>query len=816
MNKLFSLPYGLLLGISVVLSGCGGGGGGSSGSKPSSSPAVSSALSSAAASIQPSSSSALSSVANSVLSSASSSYAPSSSSVASSSLPATTQLEIHGTAVGDALIGGEVIFTVGAQTYTAPINDQGQYQISLDIANADTAQPFTAIATGAASNAWVQMAALYPSITKLRELAGADATLDATEYLGVNISSMTTAEYALALSRKLPVGTDTERKHALLQNTAEDQLGRAAFLQKMLTDIELDLPTKYETTLDMLLDYEYTRGKIYVLQASGNILDAEIADIQADPLQTQLSNKALSGKFLVSSYGFYYLLDLNANGTGHLLTSNTPGGQTWAADSAYRETSLTWVRKGADIKITLDETLDYGKTYGADGKFLEACAQSVNNSSVQDCTVTMDGMLIALIAENEISKFVDVTLDATLVNSAGDTVLDLSAEKYQATLVDRSQLYKFTQEDLHGYEWFAERYSYTFNANGTAIQTNHLTKVETSINWQLDDGFVTLEGDTLMLLPIHPTGPGFTAIRLLAPNHNPSLIDAAVKPVLLIKREPVTMAESDWVGRWNRVANHSFYSAIDYYANHVFRDGFETQALGSWSVVSNSHLRGYSNGSWRMENELLAIHDGQHYMQYCYGSEFESVDFKPTNCLLEAYVIDKTFTGTTFWEHWSRPLFQEVDTLRQWRFDSNYSLQRQLPDGNWSDSNYEKVAANQLFFRDTGKVLEMLSSDKDSISVCEYDAFSECDEGSVYNLKRAVEVKITKAGSGAVDGYSNGSRSIMIPRGNSYQLLLAPASGYEITANNITGCEGSLVNNFYIITARETDCEVSVTFTPIL
>ncbi|MCE3252616.1 MAG: hypothetical protein K0Q67_1636 [Cellvibrio sp.] len=716
--------------------------------------------------------------------------------------------------MADALVGGEVIFTIGEQTYKTSINDAGQYQISLDIANADTAQPFTAIATGVASNDWVQMAALYPSITKLRELAGNDGALDATEYLGVNISAMTTAEYALVLSRELPVGTDAERKYALLQNIAEDQIARAAFMQKMLTDINMDLPTKYKTTLDMLMDYEHTRGQINILQASGDSFDSEIAEIQNDPLQTQLSNKVISGKFLVSSYGFYYLLDLNENGTGHLLTSNTPGGQIWAADSQYRESSFTWVRKGADIKITLDATINYGKTYGVGSEFLQACAQSDNNSSLQDCTVTMNSMVVSLITETEVSKFVDITLDVTLVNSAGDTVVDLSTEKYKATLFDRSQLYKFTQEELDGYEWFAERYSYAFNADGTAIQTNHLTKVETTVNWQLDDGFVTLEGDTLMLLPIHPTGPGFTAIRLLGPSNNPSLVDAAVKPVLLIKREPVNMAESDWVGRWNRVANHSFYSAIDYYANHVFRDGFETQALGSWSLVSNSHVRGYSNGSWRMEHELLAIHDGQHYMQYCYGNE--SDDFKPTNCLLEAYVIDKTFTGTTFWENWSRPLFQEADTLRQWQFGGSYDLQRQLPDGSWPTFTYAKVASNLLFVRDTGKVLEMLSSDKDSISVCEYDAFSECDKGTIYNLTRGLEMKITVAGDGSVHAIANGTGSLMFPKLDNFVLFLNPSPGSTFTANNIVSdCNGDLVGDYYTIPARETDCEVSVTFTPI-
>jgi len=811
MNKLSLLSYGVVLGLAVVLSGCGGGGG-SSGSKPASSPAVSSALSSAAVSIQPSSSSVLSSSSSSIVLSSSS----------SSSLPATTQLKIHGMAVADALAGGEVIFTIGAQTYKTPINDQGQYQITLNVADADTAQPFTAIATGAASNAWVQMAALYPSITKLRELAGADETLDATEYLGVNISAMTTAEYSLVIGNKLPIATDVERKYTLLQIAANDQLKRAAMLQRMLVDINLDLPEKYKTTLDAFADSEYIRGQINIYNAQGNSFSAELDELQQDQRQAKVANKPVTGKFLVSSENFGYLLDLNENGTGHLLTANAPGFVIWLSGGKYqREASLTWIKKGNDIKITLDAPIVYGNSIGYRSEYLEQCEAGA--SGTWGCPVIMNGMAISLITENEVGKFADVVVDASFVNNAGETVVDFSNENNKANLLDRSQLYKLTKEELDGYEWYTNGFRYVFNSDGTASQVNQKNKMETTIHWQLEDGFLTLDGDILMLLPIHPSGPGFRAIQLLAESNDPMITEYGIQSVMLIKRESVNMAETDWVGRWHRMAAQEdynfttanyFIAAFDFYSNGVFRDGFETQALGSWNAVENTQLRGLSNGKWRFEYELLAINNGQHYVQYCSGADSEN--FLPTSCIIESYVIDKTFSGTTFWEYWSHPLFQEVDTLRQWRFDGNLDFLRQLPDGSWPSFTYEKVASNLLFVRDTGKVLEMLSSDKDSISVCEYDAFTSCEQGTSYNLKRSLEMKITVAGGGIVEGVENSTNSHMFARLENYRLFLEASSGYTVTANNIvSNCNGSFGGNYYDIPARETDCEISVTFTPL-
>ena len=780
MNKFSSLSSWLLLSASAALIGCGGGGGG--GSNPP--PAVSSAT---ASSVTVTSS--------------------------SSSAPATTQLTIQGMAVAGALAGGEVAVTIGSNTYKATIDNVMKYNITLAIPNQDAGKPFVAIATGATSNAWVQMAASYPSINKLRELAGTDGVLDATEYLNVNISPVTTAEYALIVGSKLPTGTDAERQYALVAVNARDKLARAGWLHKMLGDINVDLPSKYKTTLEMLLDYEYSRGQLNIFRATGERFESELSELQQDQQQSRLSNQPVTGKFWVSGDDFNYLVDLNEDGTGHLLTSSQAGHLVSATDWKYRESSLKWVRKGADIKLTFEPAINYGQiVHGS--YYTHSCQQHTNSS---DCSIKLENMLVTLLADNEVGKIANITLNAALVKNDDSVIEQIIVEHLHLALVDRQHLYKLTKEELVGHKWYTNQYSYVFNSNGTVDQTAEVPESSSTVNWKIEDGYLTLDGDTAQLLPLYPEGPGFVALELFAKGSS-TQFDDALQRKLFIKAADVSMTSSDWIGRWHRVEDNSFYSAIDYYSNQGYRDGFETQALGSWSVVSNSHVRGFSNGSWRMEHELLAINNGRHYMQYCYGGEM--VDFKPINCLVEAYVIDKTFSGNTFWESWSHPLFQETGTLQQWRFNGYSEIQRP----NLTSVRHEKVASNKLFSKDSGKVLEMLSSSKDLVVLCEYDAFTTCEQGTTYNLKRSLEIKITAIGNGTVyvidnstiNGVKKSTNSYMFPRFENYLLTLEPSSGYTVTANNIVGnCNGSLSGSYYNIPARDADCEISVTFAPL-
>ncbi len=838
MNKLSLLSSGLLLGVVVTLVGCGGGGGSSgpkpASSKPASSLAVSSSVSSSvessssssvelsssssvelssSSSVEPSSSSAESSMLSS------SSLAPSSSSASSSSVPTTTQLEIHGMAVAEAVAGGEVSFVIGSHTYNAPINDQGQYQISLDIANADAGHPFTAIATGTASNDKAQIAALYPSVAKLQELAGDDGVLDATEYFGVNISPLTTAEYSIIMGNQLSINTDAERKYALLQIEAADELKRAAYISRYLADIGAGIPSGYETTLDLLLDKQYVDAQINIShQYYADDFASELLAIKADASQVNVSQNTMLGKFLLKTGSFTYLLILDEAHTGLLMTSNTPVAEIWANNGKYQQVFFTWERSGNNIQINLDTPISYGETSGFNSTFQAQCADDSSGINLPVCPVTLSSISISLIDDTEVGKIADVQLDVTVKDANDVTVFDVSDVNYSATLLDVSQFYKITEAELQGTTWFTNNYSYTFNADGTATQVNSYNKSESSARWRLDDGRVILYSDALEImdaleiLPIYPQGAGFAVMQMLIDNER-ALINGAYQQTPFIKRENVSMSSDDWVGRWKRGVDHSFSTASDFFENGQFSDGFETRLMGSWSAVSSTHVSGFSNGVWRMEYELLAIKDGKYYIQHCNGMSTDN--FIPTSCALETYVIDKTFSGTTFWETWANPHFQNSDTGEYWQFwgHSLYLFNPSL----YQSRSFIKVSPNLMLDSVNGKILEMLSSDPDSVEVCEYAVTSSCDAGESYTLMRSPEIKITISGTGSISYESREfqtSGSLMV-RKEAKSLEVQPAAGYELLPGNIMGCDGVLNGINYDIPAPLADCEIVVTFTLI-
>ncbi len=187
-------------------------------------------VSSSVASSAPTSSSSLSSaLANSSLfkSSAANSSSPInisllSSSASSSSLAvASNTLKISGTLVADALAGASIDVTLGTQHFSAQADAQRNYQVTLDATETNLHQPIMISAQGFNTNTQVKFASLLPSIKSAKILAGADNTLDASEFIGVNLSPMSTAEYALAHEFNPNISSDAERTAALISISAQ-------------------------------------------------------------------------------------------------------------------------------------------------------------------------------------------------------------------------------------------------------------------------------------------------------------------------------------------------------------------------------------------------------------------------------------------------------------------------------------------------------------------------------------------------------------------------------------------------------------------
>ena len=141
-------------------------------------------------------------------------------------------------------------------------------------------------------------------------------------------------------------------------------------------------------------------------------------------------------------------------------------------------------------------------------------------------------------------------------------------------------------------------------------------------------------------------------------------------------------------------------------------------------------------------------------------------------------VIDKTFTGTTFWESWSNPLFENMATGDYWQF-WGHSLHMYSGSHLYNYRSVKKVAPNLFLDVNNWKILEMLSSDLNAIEVCEYNVGDTCDANDVFTLARAPEIRFNISGNGLVHDNTRGfqtSGSMMV-RKEAKSLFLQPATG---------------------------------------
>lgn len=789
MNKLSSLSYGMLLGVTVVLSGCGGGGG-SSGSKPTSTSVVSSAaLSSAPAS---------------------------SSSSSSSSAPVNTQLTIQGNAAAEALGGGEVVVTLGSQTFKASIDDSLKYSLVLDVPVQDTTAPFVAVATGSAGDSWVQLATLYPSLESLVEKAGSDKVLSSEEYIGVNITPLSTAEYAEIKNKQFPITTDEERTAALFSLHPIRALEQAAMVERLLTDVDVDLPAQTQTTLDYLLNASLAETYLEVLRATAeSTLSNFVAQVQADPLQSNVSAKKIAGNYFLTALYSNYYLTFNADGTGTLATA-TLEAHVDSNSAAEVVTNFTWIRKGDVVSLTLSELFkaDVDEVYTSNNTWTN-CDDYFTQSEIESCDLQFNEIQLDLITETENHYLANLKILVTYARkNNGSIVYEGELDPQLARISNVENFVAINSDALVGAELVGDRYSYVFNSNGTVKQKDLLTQIELTRDWTLENNRVAI-GDSQLWIS-HKTQGGFGVYYVESKN---------VSPTSLWKRTSVNIAESDWVGRWTSFPREAYGSGSLYDVNEdkSWRDGFEGQLAGSWATIDGHSQTALANGSWRMIRDLVSIQGDKYYLSICQG--VEATPFVPASCYLDIEQKSVNFDTAVFWRNWSNPVFNEKVTGDPLYSVWGYLLSYDRSAGALVNKYYAPVSANRLFNRTQQTILEMTSASRNEIELCEYQLNASCNDADKRTYVRGIEIKLTVGAGGKVsrsiyfwhvdwNSWPTFSQDIdkvfMVPRAIDQTINITPDAGYVL--DSITGCGGNLNGSQYHIPELTATCEINVSF----
>lgn len=757
-------------------------------------------------------------------SSAATSASANTSSQTSSNPTQTTSLTINGMVVADALAGADIEIIVGTQRFTTKADAQKHYQLELKVNDENLNVPFFAKATGVNSNQWVQLAALFPSVGALKNLAGSDGALDSNEYFGVNISSFTTAEFVLAREIKSEINIDADRKTALLGISAERQMETAAMITVFMTHTDFHLPSNTATTLDFAMDSNITLTYLRVLRESNpSLISAATATIRDDAHQTNISSQISEGQYLIESTYFTYILDLNKDGTGRLQTGNTPINRMWIDSDGvkFADSPITWVRVNQTLNISFENPIAYGKVASIPDKFITnssvPCSQPINDQQ-QLCDATLRSISLTLITENEFRKVLHVSVDADVKDQSGTIVYDFATTLYFATMWDRAAFHTVTNKDIEGFEWYTGNYRYVFSANGTASKIDLKSKQEKNIDWKIENNQLVLDAGSIDIWLRYKNESGFFITQMQRIQN----LERSWEVLLhsnMVKRQLVNMTTTDWVGRWTTSQPGALSVSYDAYSSGRWRDGFESESEGSWSALSQSKQTALSNGFWRMDRDVLAIYNGRYYIQYCSGPD--QSEYGPVFCSIEVVTKDSSFTGNSFWESWSRPLFQEINTGHIWDFNQNELFL--LKGEYWIKRPYIKVASNKLYDVSGGKILELMSSTTQTIDVCEYNIFADCSTGTLYKLERGVEVRLTDMTTGGHLYYEHKTDEfnsfgftlnevMMVAKNRPVTFNVYPEPGFEISS--VSGCGGEVIGYSYYIPALSADCELSASFTP--
>lgn len=796
MNKFSSLSSWLLLSASAALIGCGGGGGGGSNPPP--------AVSSAPASVSSSSSS--------------------SSISSSSSAPANTQLTIQGNAAAKALAGGEVVFTIGSKTYKASIDNALKYSIALDVPAQDINAPFVAVATGSAGDSWVQLARLYPSVKALVEKAGSDKVLNEEEYSDVTITPLSTAEYAEIKNKQFPFATDEERTSALFSLHPIRALEQAAMVERLLTDIDVDLPAQTKTTLDYLLNANLAETHLEVLRVnSDSTLSDYVEQIQNDSSQANVSAKKIEGSYFLAALNSTYFLTFNADGTGTLVTGAINANINRYGIRKKVTAAFTWLRKEGVINLTFDGLAESTQDtiQAANGNYY-GCDDWSTSEIFESCRVQYDEMQLDLITENENYYLGNLKLSVTLTKEIDGSFVYEGEIKPQLTRVTPvGNFVAINRAELTQAELVGENYSYIFNLDGTVKEKDLLKQTEVVLNWSLENNRV-LVGDSQLWIS-HKTQGGY-GIYYVSEN--------SVSLTSLFKRSSVVMSESDWIGRWSSFPKEAYGTGSLYDVNEdkTWRDGFEAQSAGSWAVIDGHNQTAVSNGSWRMDRDLVSIQGDKYYLSTCQGRD--ETPFVRGSCYLDIQQKSVNFDTAIFWKNWSAPAFNEKVTgeplLGLWgnllSYENiNYSY---VNYSGLTNKNYVPVSSNKFYSETLQTILEMTSASRNEIELCEYHVNETCTEADKLTYERGIEVKLTVGAGGMLTneleffhygfgGYVSSlnwqlDKVFMVPKSWTQTVNIVPDVGYSL--DSITGCNGELSGNKFRIPALVATCEISVSF----
>ncbi|MBB1418760.1 hypothetical protein H5187_15995 [Pseudoalteromonas sp. SG44-1] len=731
-----------------------------------------------------------------------------------------SNVTITGLVTDEPIANAELEIVVGGESFQVQANDSGRYTAVLNIDESSTKKLVRVKAKGLdALNPGVEFVSQLSSVEKLLAQAGEDNTLDSNDNFGVNITNVTTAEFALLTRDGTEPASEEELNSALLNVDADEKIQLATLIKIVVDNPDYQLPEGINSTLELVANEQVAKQfEEEVIEKDPEIIEKTKKEIKEDDALVTGATGTLEGNYIINSPRYHtntaFHLSLRADGSGQF-SSNTSSAISWAENAGV---------------YTLD--------------FAEKVTIYQNSDAESSESVVLTGFSFTVLAENDVFRTIEVTrsTERTVVNSNSGSVTMTTEddETYTTNLIYKNKTISLLAEQLVG-EWalhvqdndFYTSYdpnlpeTLQFYADGTGVVDS-----SEAFTWQLNSHSLIVNyddgGETgqLELWFTKALSGGYQLVGLDTSFDKPS--DTLTG--LLIKKQAVSTTNDDLIGRW-----HGFIGTSQSYDLNIFSDGTMMIGLGitDWQghlndgqftrkrFIYNNEIvtscEGFGASCYlesEMIHEFISIVGNLYYIKRTLNYYLPNGEIRSQSGAILVYEYSKDLTYSAFTEelleNYTEFYSADGQTDRIYtEYDENGNVIYVVE---LEGQTYTGATFNDgvLSYDRNGETwhLELVSSDTGSIVACHYQDGGTCNAASqiTYLPKRPkVTLSANSSGNGEI---SPASQASFLYQKVGFEII--PDDGFVLDV--IEGCDGYIEGNHYIAFASNTDCEITATF----
>ncbi|KZN64300.1 hypothetical protein N473_15240 [Pseudoalteromonas luteoviolacea CPMOR-1] len=502
------------------------------------------------------------------------------------------QLTIMGKVTDQPIEHAHVQAQIGDKVFTSIANNLGEYALAINLEQSEEAYIHELVkltATGQGQLDFVEFVSQLGALSQLNLAAGTDAVLNAEELFDVNVTNVTTAEYALLSEFDDAFDSAEQLENRRLGISAKQKLDIATVLKAIVDNDSVDLPESHVTTLDLAKDKEASNQFLSKLkEEQPDLVQSTVDALKSDADLLQPAVLTLEEVLWVTEpdyqNGYYFGLELNDDNTGYYI--------------AEERHKVSWERENNRVLVTFSDPLLLSYSAHMDG---------YNH-------LNLKSIILDFYAQNEHYNSATVTF---IGDEYGTTQLTPRQFSFHSQIYTKSSFAQLSQHMLDG-DWSFLKlgvsqnvyHEYVFDDSGKVIDRQTSNQSEWLISGselRIKDGEST---QILQLIAHSEFGYHLMGHTL----ENEQITNAYT--AYMVKRQDVSFDTFDYQRTWTRLqSTQSSVFNID--EQGVVNFGLST---GRRYVLESGELVSYSytfNGEGRYDNcehrELCAVNSVYSY-----------------------------------------------------------------------------------------------------------------------------------------------------------------------------------------------------------